>query len=281
MVRSCAWLNAMMPSVPVAGNHEQAKLEDGTRRLSHHWQPSFTLPADGPKGLEETCYTLVYHNLRIISLNSNEMQAEQVAWLDQVLEENTSTWVVCTFHHPIFSTGKDRDNAELRALWKPVFDKYRVDLVLQGHDHTYGRSGLNVPASIEAAVERSVAAELEYTPAGVAQRCAQLASTVETLANVPVGVQHLEPEQGTVYVVSVSGPKMYQNKRPEFMKRLGEDTQLYQIIHIDGDVLRFEARTAIGELYDAFELVKQPGDKNRLVEISPEVPENLRAIDGE
>jgi hypothetical protein len=108
---------------------------------------------------------------------------------------------------------------------------------------------------------------------------AQLVSTVpETLANVATGVQQVESDTGTVYVVSVSGPKMYNNKRPEFMNRLAEDTQLYQIIHIDGDQLRFEARTAVGELYDAFELHKKPGHVNELIEIDPEVPQHLRPM---
>ena len=81
-----SWLNAMVPSVPVPGNHEHVKTEDGQRRqLSHHWRPQFTLPENGPEGLEETCYTLTYQNLRIIGLNSNEQFETQAAWLDQVL----------------------------------------------------------------------------------------------------------------------------------------------------------------------------------------------------
>jgi len=247
-----AWVNAMMPNVAVPGNHEQAKLEDGTRRLSHHWRPQFAFPLNGPEGLEESCYTFVYHNLRVICLNSNEQQQRQTAWLEQVLADNTAPWVVCTFHHPIYSTGKGRDNPELRALWKPVFDRYKVDLVLQGHDHTYGRTGFDVPAAD---------------------------SVPPTLANVPTGVQKKDEKAGTVYVVSVSGPKMYDNQRQPFMKRLAEDTQLYQIIHIDGETLRFEARTAVGDLYDAFELQKQEGTINRLVEIEPEVAESRRDDD--
>lgn len=247
-----AWVNAMMPNVAVPGNHEQAKLEDGTRRLSHHWRPQFAFPLNGPEGLEESCYTFVYHNLRVICLNSNDQQQKQTAWLEQVLADNTAPWVVCSFHHPIYSTGKGRDNPELRALWKPVFDRYKVDLVLQGHDHTYGRTGFDVPAAD---------------------------SVPPTLANVPTGVQKKDEKAGTVYVVSVSGPKMYDNQRQPFMKRLAEDTQLYQIIHIDGETLRFEARTAVGDLYDAFELQKQEGTINRLVEIEPEVAESRREDD--
>lgn len=240
------WLNGMIPSVAVPGNHEQAKVDDKTRRLSHHWRPQFALPENGPAGLEETCYTLVYQGVRIIGLNSNEQTEVQATWVDQVLAENKEKWVICTFHHPLFSTGKDRDNAALRALWKPIFDKHHVDLVLQGHDHTYGRTGLTTPL------------------------------TLPTEENTASGTQATDEASGTIYVVSVSGPKMYNLQRHSFMSRHAEDTQLYQIIHIDGDKLHFEAFTCVGELYDAFTLEKQANDINRLIEQVPNTPERLR-----
>jgi len=242
------WLNAMIPNVAVPGNHEMAKLDGEMRRLSRHWRPQFALPENGPSGLEETCFTLVYQNLRIIGLNSNEQIETQAEWLDRTLAANKSPWVVCTFHHPIFSTAKERDNPALRAAWKPILDRHRVDLVLQGHDHTYGRTSLDTPLSV-----------------------------LDVVDNVPTGVTNVEPRTGTVYVVSVSGPKMYNLNRKTFMVRAAEDTQLYQIIHMDGDHLRYEARTAIGELYDAFVLKKRPGQINELVEDVPNTPERLRS----
>lgn len=42
--------------------------------------------------------------------------------------------------------------------------------------------------------------------------------------------------------------------------------------------LTFEARTVLGKLYDSFELHKQNGTINQLVEIEPEVPQNLRPL---
>lgn len=237
-----AWMNAMVPSVPVPGNHEMAG-GNGQRRLSHHWRPSFTLPQNGPAGLEESCFTLVYQGVRIIGLNSNEKQAEQAVWLDEVLAKNSEKWVICTFHHPMFSTGKDRDNKDLRAQWKPILDKHRVDLVLQGHDHTYGRTGLETPVAA---------------------------------ANAGTGANARDTFSGTVYVVSVSGPKMYSLQRHPFMPRQAEGTQLYQIIHVNGDKLGFEAYTATGELYDAFTLTKQAGGPNALQEQIPDTPERLR-----
>ncbi len=243
-----SWINAMIPSVPAVGNHEMQKAEDGSKSaVTHHWRPQFVLPTSGPEGLEETCYTVEYQDTLIVVLNSNEKLEQQVPWLDEVLKNNKKRWVICTFHHPIFSTGKDRDNAKLRSLWKPVLDKYRVDLVLQGHDHTYGRTGLETP----------------------------VAEPV-TIGNVPTGVQNVDTFSGTIYVVSVSGPKMYNINPKPFMKRVGEDTQLYQIIHIDGDTLRYESRTAIGDLYDGFILNKETGKVNRITELEPAVPERRR-----
>ncbi len=203
-------------------------------------RPTFAFPSNGIEQLPESCYFIDYQGTRIISLNSNDLQAEQAAWLDATLASNTQPWTIVTFHHPIYSSKEGRDNPELRRLWQPVFDKHRVDLVLQGHDHTYARSEL-------------MAFE-ENLPTGVSQRSA---------------------EAGTVYVVSVSGPKMYELGRRPFMRRAAEDTQLYQIITVDGEELRYEARTAIGQPYDAFTLHKREGKVNELIEQVPNFPERL------
>ena len=256
------WLNAMTPLIAIPGNHEHVKVDGVRRNLSKHWRKVFSFPTNGPVGLEETCYTLTYHNLRVIALNSMSMHQEQAQWLEGVLAANKCRWVVCTFHHPLYSTAKKKsDNVALRKLWKPIFDKYKVDLVLQGHDHSYGRTVLQTPRADSKA---------EDFP----QR-ENIGLAVGTV-NQATGVQVIDKEAGTVYVVSVSGPKMYENSKYQFMKRIAEDTQLYQVIHIDGDKLSFEARTAIGDLYDAFELHKQVGKVNRLVELEPAVPENFR-----
>ncbi|MBM3458980.1 MAG: metallophosphoesterase family protein [Armatimonadetes bacterium] len=232
---AAGWVNGMVPSVPTPGNHEYGRDAMGRSQLAVNWRPQFTLPENGPARLPETAYFLDYQGVRIISLNSNERQDEQAAWLDGVLRENRQRWTVVTFHHPIFSSARGRDNVELRRLWQPVLEKHRVDLVLTGHDHTYARS------------------------------------------NLQTGVAALDPEGGTVYVVSVSGPKMYNVERLPWMSRMAEDTQLYQVISVDGSRLRYEARMPTGALYDAFELRKRPGRPNQLIERTPkDVPLRLR-----
>ncbi len=219
------WINQTVPSLPTPGNHEYGRLtEDGPRVLTPNWRPQFTLPLNGVEG-GETNYFVDIHNLRMISLNSNGKHKEQADWLEKVLSSNPKPWTVITFHHPIYSTAVRRDNKELRELWQPIFDRHRVDLVLNGHDHVYGRTGLVA---------------------------------------------------GTVYAVSSSGTKFYELARKDLFARVAEDTQLFQVIRIDGNRLRYEARTVSGALYDAFELTKRRGRTNRLTNRIPKSPERLR-----
>ncbi|MBS11336.1 MAG: metallophosphoesterase [Gemmatimonadetes bacterium] len=225
------FIHATIPVIATPGNHEYPKQKDGSRRLSNKWRYTFAFPENGPENLSETVYYIDYHDARIISLNSNEERGDQVDWLEDVLESNTKTWTFVTFHHPIYSTKVGRDNTKLRALWKPILDEYEVDLVLQGHDHTYGRG-----------------------------------------ANVATGRKMRDGEVGPMYVVSVSGPKMYELTEREWFDRGAENSQLYQVIHVDGNKLEYQAYLATGELYDAFDLIKQDGRSNRLVDRTPKTP---------
>ena len=226
------WIHAKIPSIPSPGNHEYSNYQDASkRRLSVLWRPQFTLPENGPEGFEETTYYIDYQGARIISLNSNERHKEQAPWLEQVLENNPNKWTFVTFHHPIFSAG-GRANKDQREAWKPLFDKYAVDMVLQGHNHTYARGH-----------------------------------------NIGSGATVRDTTKGTVYVVSVSGPKQYRLKKDPWVTRGGENTQLYQIITVSGDTLHYRAMTAVGELYDAFDLVKQTGKPNKLIDRVPQSPE--------
>jgi len=69
-----------------------------------------------------------------------------------------------------------------------------------------------------------------------------------------------------VYVVSVSGPKMYSITKGSFAKRVAENTQLYQIINVSEKELEFRAYKATGEMYDKFTLQKREGKPNLLIE---------------
>lgn len=254
---AAGWVNAMIPVIAVPGNHEyditrtvplpetRAEQKKLPRSLSSRWQQRFEFPENGPPefqhSLGETAYYIDYQGVRIVAMNSMEDFEVQARWLRRVLADNPARWTIVTHHHPVYSVSDGRENQELREAWQPIYDEYRVDLVLQGHDHGYGRTGLR-----------------RYAP------------------NNNSGVTFRSRDAGTVYVVSVSGPKMYAAGAESFVRR-AEDTQLYQIISIDGDRLVYQAKTATGELYDAFTLTKQPGRVNELVNHVPKTPEFRRS----
>lgn len=233
-----SFIHAMVPAMMTPGNHEYRDMV-----LSPQWKKQFNLPKNGPKGLEEQCYQVNYPNLKVISLDaeqideSEEYRVAQRDWLDSILTQDPRKWTAITFHYPIFSTKPNRDNVEFRNMFKPVFDKHKVDIVLQGHDHAYGRGMVN---------------------------------------NVPTGYQVKEKSSGTMYVVSVSGPKMYDVSDDPWMDRRAGNTQLFQIITIEGDTLSYGAYTAAGELYDAFDLVKSDDAPNKLINKIPDFPERLK-----
>lgn len=223
------FIHSEIPALAVPGNHEYRGLEKENpkenRALSLQWTPQFSFPKNGPQGLEETCYYVDYPDLRIIALNSNTDIERQTQWLEKVLKENTKKWTVVTYHHPVFSASRGRDNQELRHHWKPLFEKYHVDLALQGHDHSYARGAVyDKPITVEKKSNKTVV--------------------------------------GPVYVVSVSGGKMYsinESGWDEFgatQEKTGERTQLFQHISIDGNQLIYQSFTPTGKRFDHFKLIK-------------------------
>ncbi|MCB9295633.1 MAG: metallophosphoesterase family protein [Lewinellaceae bacterium] len=231
------WIYGMKSNIATPGNHEYGRNVLGGRELSKIWKPTFTFPANGPEGLDETVYYLDYQCTRIISLDTPALYADddageaQAKWLEGVLSNNPNRWTIVTQHHPVYSTARGRDNEEVREAFQPLFEKYGVDLVLQGHDHSYGRGH-----------------------------------------NLQFGASR--KDKGPIYVVSVSGPKMYNLNFEEWMERAASNTQLYQIIKVDGNLLSYEAYTATGQLYDAFELRKRNDGANKFIDRTPkDVPE--------
>ncbi|AXF57907.1 hypothetical protein DT065_07545 [Salicibibacter kimchii] len=228
------WIYGMVPSIATIGNHEYSRITDTPSQLAENWETQFHYPDNGPEGLEEQVGYWDHQDMRIISLNSNTGHADidqQAEWLDDVLEDNPNQWTVVTFHHPIFSSGDGRDNEELRDALLPVIEEHSVDLVLQGHDHTYARGHLSNEED----------GEREYTT-------------------------------GTMFANSVAGPKMYNwsdanwEENGAYVRSGAEDTQMYQNIHVDGDELKYESYTALGELHDEFTMTKLPDGQKQVTE---------------
>lgn len=233
------YIHGSTPALMTPGNHEYTH-EDGKPHLSLYWNEQFSLPANGPADelLKGSSYFTDIQGVRMISLNTQmieeaqtaEIISSQVEWLHRVLKNNPQQWTCVVMHHPIYSTKKGRDNKKTRELLKPVFEQYGVDLVMQGHDHAYARGMKKIP----------LGNALPGTGSG--------------------------PVSGTMYIVSVSGSKMYETEPMDWADIIGTHLQLYQLIDIKNDTLSFRAYLATGELFDAFDLIKQKGRPNQLID---------------
>ena len=89
----------------------------------------------------ERYYTFKPKNgIRFFALDSNYMDRTQLQWFEKELAASGSDWKIAFFHHPIYSSaGRHGSDAALRDQLEPLFVKYSVDVVLQGHDHIYER----------------------------------------------------------------------------------------------------------------------------------------------
>ena len=242
------FMGAWLPQIATPGNHDMNVPENSSQKpvaAFPLWRAHLALPMNGPENasmLSEETYYFDYQGVRFISLEGNAYSPEeydpearntvqkvQAAWLEKILSDNPNRWTIMLHHEPMYGVGKNPDNPELREAFLPLYDKYHVDLVLQGHDHVYTRTP-----------------KLE-------------------------GGKVVDPgAPGTVYVTSVSGPRMYPfNKKYEtLMAKIQQNTQMYQVVEVDGERLRFEAYAVTGEPIDGFELRKKTKDATTLTEIT-------------
>jgi 3',5'-cyclic AMP phosphodiesterase CpdA len=79
-------------------------------------------------------------NVRFFALESSYPVPEQIEWLETELKASGSDWKIVYFHHPLYSSGElHGSDLRLREVLEPLFVKYNVSIVLNGHDHFYER----------------------------------------------------------------------------------------------------------------------------------------------
>ncbi|WP_371567125.1 purple acid phosphatase family protein [Streptomyces canus] len=117
----------------------------------------FTLPDNGPdKAHLPGVYSFVYGNTAIISLDPNDVSFEipanlgisggtQTTWFEGQLKKYRAAkdidFIIVFFHHCAYCTSTAHaSEGGVRQEWVPLFEKYTVDLVINGHNHQYERT---------------------------------------------------------------------------------------------------------------------------------------------
>jgi len=88
----------------------------------------------------ERYYTFARNNVRVLVLDSTQMNARQRAWIERTLRDAREDWKICFLHHPLYSSAiRNGPALDLRAILEPIFVKHGVNVVFSGHDHVYER----------------------------------------------------------------------------------------------------------------------------------------------
>ncbi|GAB3892193.1 metallophosphoesterase [Kibdelosporangium lantanae] len=144
---------AQVPWMMAIGNHEMEPWysADGYGGV----RARFAMP-DNAWAASTGIYSWRYQNVGLISLDGNDIcyntpanlnytKGKQAAFLKSTLAamraDTTIDFIVVYFHQCAYTTCPS-NGAELGAQqdWAPSFDKYQVDLVLNGHNHVYERT---------------------------------------------------------------------------------------------------------------------------------------------
>ena len=125
-------------------------------------------------------YWYIYKDVLYIDLNSNSYATSQggggdaahINYVTDVINQHgtEAKWKVLVYHHAIYSPAdhaKDGDNKVRRVDFPTAFSKLGVDLVLQGHDHSYSRSYLNKNGAKADPSELPGASDVFAGPGGV------------------------------------------------------------------------------------------------------------------
>lgn len=118
----------MAPFYPTPGNHDY---------LTNDLAPYLARFA------KERYYSFDQGPIHFVALDTNTpiYTDEMTKWLDNDLKNvSKDKWTVIFFHHPPYSSGKVHgDNVIVQKKLVPIFEKYKVNLVLSGHEHNYER----------------------------------------------------------------------------------------------------------------------------------------------
>jgi hypothetical protein len=153
------WLSQMTavaagaPWMTAVGNHE---MEGGYGPQGYDgYLARFALPGGGPAGAPSV-YAFRYGNVAVLSLDANDVSYEisantgysggaQDAWLRSTLSglraDPAIDFIVAQFHHCAYCTNAvHASDGGVRDHWQDLFDEFAVDLVVNGHNHSYERT---------------------------------------------------------------------------------------------------------------------------------------------
>ena len=287
-----------LPVATTIGNHDS---------LNPDYQYHFNNPNATQYGATQAGgdYYYSYGDGLFIVLNTNNYNVaeHEQAIAQAVASDPDAAWRVVTIHQDIYGTGLDHSDTDgmiLRTQLTPIFDEYDIDVVLQGHDHTYSRSKLlygdgqthgtyefrlNADGSDydwDNAYNTQTDEQIPLYPeegdaAGTAAHDAFLADNNCYTIEQTTGNTVTNP-QGTLYMTanSASGSKFYEliNPQQDYIAARSQNwLPSYSVIEMDGDsfaitTYQITSEGVVEQIDDTFTIVKDGSSSETPVDTS-------------
>ena len=129
-----------LPQAVAIGNHDcsSASYQNHFNNPNPFLEESTPTPAGNG-------YFYSYGNALFIVINANNYNAaDHKALVEKAVKENPNAkWRIVVMHQDIYGSGLDHSDSDgiiLRTQLTPIFDANDIDVVLQGHDHSYART---------------------------------------------------------------------------------------------------------------------------------------------
>ena len=118
-----------LPWVGVPGNHEY--YYKNTDHIDNKFFVAYSgLTRNGPSThIGSSCW-IKYNDILFLLIDNNLDSLPQYEWVEEVLDTVEHKWCIAVMHNPI-----ERDDSYRDKYLLNIFEKYAVDMVLQGHFH--------------------------------------------------------------------------------------------------------------------------------------------------
>lgn len=195
----------LMSTLPVAttiGNHDSM-----TANYQNHFNNpnSYTAATTPTKAGND--YYFTYGDALFMFIDTNNYNvADHEALIKMATEANPDAkWRIITYHQDIYGSGLDHSDSDgiiLRTQLTTLFDKYDIDVALQGHDHTYSRSyQLTSDGAAHTAYDSSVklsdpAVKADFLNQNLCYKIVSQDATNNVVTN-PQGVLYMEANSST------------------------------------------------------------------------------------
>lgn len=130
-----------VPTATTIGNH------DNTIFYEYHFNVPNQNVELGNYDRSGGNYYFTYGDSLFIHLNSNQRNAgEHIQFIEETIEATADMdlkWKFINFHHSVYSAAvhsSSDHSLELREQLVPTIDRFEIDAVLMGHDHSYVRT---------------------------------------------------------------------------------------------------------------------------------------------